>query len=43
MSKKNQSTPNKKDVPRNQKKPLPKPDPKLRQVMYKRIAPKQKK
>ena len=41
MPKKNQSKSDKKDLPRNQKKPLPKPDPNLTQVMYKRI-PKEK-
>ena len=36
MPKKNQSKSDKKDLPRNQKKPLPEPDPNLTQEMYKR-------
>lgn len=36
MPKKNQNKSNKKDLPRNQKKPLPKPDLNLTQIMYKR-------
>jgi hypothetical protein len=36
MPEKNESKTDKKELSQNQKKPLPQPDPNLRQVMYKR-------
>jgi hypothetical protein len=42
MLRKNQSKSEKEDLPQRHKKPLPEPDPNLKQTIAKRIAPKDK-